>query len=118
MSDLHAAPVEDEPRTPMWLPALGAALFVAAGLGWVLTPSAAPIVAEPADSASTPVAAAPPVALAPVASAGRPSAAAPNPMPGLAGHPPSGAPPGGPAADERLRRLREQMQLKGAGGHP
>ena len=48
----------------------------------------------------------------------RPSAAAPNPMPGLAGHPPSGSAPAGPAADERLRRLREQMQLKGAGGHP
>jgi hypothetical protein len=115
MSDLHAAPVEDEPRTPMWLPALGAALFVGAGLWWVLTPSAAPIVAEAAASASTPVAPAAPVALAP---APRPSAAAPSPMPGLAGHPPSGTAPGGPAADERLRRLREQMQLKGAGGHP
>jgi hypothetical protein len=103
----------------MWLPGLGAALFVGAGLWWVLTPAAAPIVAEPAASASTPVASAAPVAqAAPVAAAPRPSAAALTPMPGLAGHPSPGTAPGGPAADERLRRLREQTQLKGAGGHP
>jgi hypothetical protein len=37
----HSAPVEDEPQTPMWLPALGATLFIAFGL-WLIvsTPSA------------------------------------------------------------------------------
>jgi hypothetical protein len=29
------SPVEDEPQTPMWLPALGAALFIAFGL-WLI----------------------------------------------------------------------------------
>jgi hypothetical protein len=31
----HSAPVEVEPQTPMWLPALGAALFIAFGL-WII----------------------------------------------------------------------------------
>jgi hypothetical protein len=38
----HRRPIEDEPQTPMWLPALGAALFIAFGV-WlaVRSPSAA-----------------------------------------------------------------------------
>jgi hypothetical protein len=41
MSDPHAAPPDDEPRSPMWLPALGAALFVGLAVWWAVTPSAA-----------------------------------------------------------------------------
>lgn len=28
----------DEPKSPMWLPALGAALFVLAAVAWVVSP--------------------------------------------------------------------------------
>jgi hypothetical protein len=35
-------PPPDEPRTPMWLPALGAALFLLVGIWWATRPSAAP----------------------------------------------------------------------------
>src|ERR1700734_2382132 len=115
MSDLHAAPLEDEPQTPMWLPALGAALFVGAGLWWAVTPAAVPLVAEPAPSASAPV--------APSATAGPAASAAPLPPPVPSASPPSdvrppvGAPSGSAAAGERMRRLRQQLQLKGAGGN-
>jgi hypothetical protein len=34
----HAPPPLPEPSTPMWLPALGAALFVLAGVWWVAMP--------------------------------------------------------------------------------
>ena len=62
MSDPQAAKaavVDDEPKTPMWLPALGAALFAFVGLWWAVTPSSAP----PADAdqaASASAAATPP----------------------------------------------------------
>lgn len=36
----HAAPTLSEPKTPMWLPALGAFLFLVVGLIWGLLPSA------------------------------------------------------------------------------
>ena len=59
MSGNHAdshAPVTppDEPRTPMWLPALGAVLFLLAGLWYGLSSSGAPDtkVATPAASAA------------------------------------------------------------------
>jgi hypothetical protein len=43
----------DEPKTPMWLPALGAALFLIVGIWWAMRPSDAPAPsAEPAASAS------------------------------------------------------------------
>jgi hypothetical protein len=38
-----------EPKTPMWLPALGAALFLAAGVWWLARPQPAP---EPVTSAA------------------------------------------------------------------
>jgi hypothetical protein len=38
-SDPHAPTAPPEPKTPMWLPALGAVLFLAAGLLWGLMPS-------------------------------------------------------------------------------
>jgi hypothetical protein len=34
----HAPPAPPEPKTPMWLPALGAVLFLTAGLFWALLP--------------------------------------------------------------------------------
>jgi len=119
MSDLHAAPLEDEPRTPVWLPALGAALFVGAGLWWAITPAAAPMVAEHVPSASAAVVPVEPAA--PVVSAAPPPVAARSAMPAFGafgGRPPLGAPSGGPAVDERMRRLHEQLRLKGGGGHP
>ena len=61
MTDSHGSPPEDEPKTPMWLPALGAALFVGVALWWAVTPSAPTIVAD-SDSASASVAAAAPTA--------------------------------------------------------
>jgi hypothetical protein len=39
-SDHHHGPAAPpEPKTPMWLPALGAVLFLIVGLIWGLTPS-------------------------------------------------------------------------------
>jgi len=64
MSEQHVArgvPPEDEPKTPMWLPAVGAALFVGVALWWAVTPSSpSPAPAETAPSASAPAAAAAP----------------------------------------------------------
>ncbi len=87
------AAADDEPRSPMWLPALGGALFLAVGLWWAVTPSAPPPAPEAAASASAPpsVPAPPPAA---VASA--------NPPPIVRGMPPQ-APS---AAVERLRNLQ------------
>ena len=33
----HGPPPPPEPKTPMWLPAVGALLFLSAGLAWALT---------------------------------------------------------------------------------
>jgi hypothetical protein len=63
MSDPHAAKaavLDDEPKTPMWLPALGAALFVTVGLWWAVTPSTPPVSDDgqaPSESASAAAAA-------------------------------------------------------------
>ncbi len=45
----HSTPL-DEPKTPMWLPALGAALFALAGIWWATRPSDPP----PAAAAAAP----------------------------------------------------------------
>jgi len=39
MADSHAKHLP-EPKTPMWLPALGAALFLLAGIWWAWTSAA------------------------------------------------------------------------------
>ncbi len=38
----HHAPPLPEPHTPMWLPALGATLFLLAGIWWALSTSDSP----------------------------------------------------------------------------
>lgn len=86
-----------EPKTPFWFTALGGALFVAAGLFWVLSndpPEAAP--------SPEPAAAAKPVATATAA-----------PAPGTA--PTAHIDP--KAFAERFKRMREQIQ-QGANGQP
>ncbi|HVH46848.1 MAG TPA: hypothetical protein VM925_31110 [Labilithrix sp.] len=47
----HAAPTPPEPKTPMWLPALGAALFLLIGLIWGLTPDSKNVAADPSGGA-------------------------------------------------------------------
>jgi hypothetical protein len=113
MSDSHAAPLEQEPQTPMWLPALGAALFVAVGLWWAVTPSAPPISADTAASASAP---APSVAIT-AAPAAPPTHAALNPAPSASGHPAMGAAQPVPDLQERMRKMKDQINMKNAGGH-
>ena len=60
MSDPHAAVPEEEPQSPPWLPALGLALFVAAGIAWSLCsgpgdrPAAAGSEAASASAAAAP----------------------------------------------------------------
>jgi hypothetical protein len=57
----QASPQEDEPKTPMWLTAVGAALFVGVALWWAVTPAARPPTpAETPPSASVAAAAAAP----------------------------------------------------------
>ena len=48
-SDTHsdAPPALPEPKTPMWLPALGAVLFLTVGLIWGLMPSSVHVPGEP-----------------------------------------------------------------------
>jgi hypothetical protein len=63
MTEQHVAsgiPQEEEPKTPMWLTAVGAALFVGVALWWAVTPSAPSTPVEAAPSASAPAAAAAP----------------------------------------------------------
>ena len=51
----HGPPPPAEPHTPMWLPAVGALLFLSAGLAWALTtppPETTDLSAIPAGSAS------------------------------------------------------------------
>jgi hypothetical protein len=54
---------EEEPQTPMWLPALGVALFLVAGIWWATraVPQPAPPPAAPSASAPVAVSVTPPV---------------------------------------------------------
>jgi hypothetical protein len=108
MTASHGSLVDDEPKSPMWLPALGAALFVAVALWWAVTPSAPPIVA---DDAAPSASAAPPVAVAAAATAPPPRALPPQGAPpGMPMGSVRGAPSGmhlNPAVEERLRKLHE-----------
>jgi hypothetical protein len=84
----HGPPAPPEPNTPMWLPAVGALLFLTAGLAWALsTPpkETADLSAIPAGSAS----AAPTTNSAPAPAATHPAPAATPAAPNLL---PSGQP--------------------------
>jgi hypothetical protein len=48
----HEPPLPPEPQTPMWLTALGAVLFLTAGLIWGLMPSSKSDAESPAGAAS------------------------------------------------------------------
>jgi hypothetical protein len=122
MSDPHAPPVDDEPKSPMWLPALGAALFLGAALWWAVTPAAAQPATDAAASASAAPSAAP-VAAAPtppatVAAAGSALALPPGAHPFL-GKVPDNSPvvPAGGSANpadlqKRIEQMREDLRKK------
>ena len=106
--DSHGPPDPLEPKTPMWLPALGAALFLIAGV-WFAVSSA-----KPAPEAAAPEGAA---SAAPVATnaPGQPfNPPGGNAAPGAPGAP--GAGPGGkeatPEQQAVIERLRQQLQAK------
>jgi hypothetical protein len=48
MEPAHGTSDAQEPTTPMWLPAVGAALFIVVGIWWTSRPSADPQQAAPA----------------------------------------------------------------------
>jgi hypothetical protein len=53
MSDSHGKTSDpQEPNTPMWLPAVGAVLFLTVGIFWGLSPGAPPDGTSPAAAAS------------------------------------------------------------------
>jgi hypothetical protein len=63
MSTHGSAPrVDDEPKTPLWLPALGLAFFVGLAIVWATLPETPPPAAEAAEhaQAATPASAARP----------------------------------------------------------
>ncbi|MBX3197795.1 MAG: hypothetical protein KF894_06595 [Labilithrix sp.] len=55
----HAPPAPPEPKTPLWLTALGAVLFLVAGLIWGLTPASMHEAGEHSGAAGSASAAAP-----------------------------------------------------------
>jgi hypothetical protein len=95
MTDPHSDPpssTDDEPETPVWLPALGFALFLVGGLAWAVTP---PMVSATPPPLPPPVvvSAAPPPAPPPQQAA---PAQAPQPAAPPSANPPGLAHPGGP----------------------
>jgi hypothetical protein len=104
--DSHGPPDPPEPKTPMWLPALGAALFLIAGVWFAVTPSA-----KPAQDAAAPEGAA---SAAPVAT-NAPGQPFNPPGGGNAAPGAPGAPGGKEATPEQqavIERLRQQLQAK------
>ena len=126
MTDSHASaavPLEDEPKTPMWLPALGAALFLSVGLAWAVSPSTADVVVG---AAATPSAGAP-SASAVVVPTPQPVRPAPSAAAMPPSHPPMGsALPGvrpgtaplSSADQQKLRQLRLNRPAPGSPPHP
>jgi hypothetical protein len=49
----HGPPPPPEPQTPLWLPALGAFLFLIVGLAWALSSPPAEVTESPANPAQT-----------------------------------------------------------------
>ena len=113
-------PLPPEPKTPMWLPALGAALFLLVGLWWATRPEPpAPIVDDTADAAAADAGAAPQQAAQAAPGQGQPGqagaqqAARPNaPPPGRPGAPGS-VDASAPLSPEQAAQL--QKILKGMG---
>jgi hypothetical protein len=107
MSDPHAAKAaatDDEPKSPMWLPALGAALFVSVGLWWAVTPAPPPPAdADQAASASAAASAAPAPTPPPTATPVRPQMPPPTASAAMAPAIPSNLPPG---LQQRIQRVR------------
>jgi hypothetical protein len=96
MSAAHAPAPLPEPVTPMWLPALGAALFVLAAVYWLAQPAAPPPVEEPE---------------APKAQEAEPVPAQAGAAPGQPGHgQPAAAPMPNPADNPAIRRFLEQQK--------
>jgi len=94
MSESHEPAPPPEPQTPMWLPAVGAALFITVGLWWAVTPKPPKVEEEPPPAASA---------------APQPAASAPRP----AGTPsPAGSALGGGMDNAALQRLLEQLPKK------
>lgn len=77
----HGSQSLEEPKTPMWLPALGALLFLITGIWWATRPAEVEVTADPAAAASA----------APAAT-GNGNAAPPGNAPQGAGRPGQGAP--------------------------
>lgn len=91
----HGPPAPPEPHTPMWLPAVGAVLFLGVGLIWALsTPPK-----DPTETMGTPVA----TATATVVQQAAPTQAAPPPTP-----PPTVRP--GDMPPEMLKPLTPQQK--------
>ena len=102
-AEAHAPPALPEPQTPMWLPAVGALLFLTVGLVWAIGAEPSASANAPANSANTPANSAPPA-----------KTAAPTPTPAATqvftaqpvrqgvvlpgGHPGGAARPAAPAA--------------------
>lgn len=106
MTEQHVASAiaEEEPKTPMWLPALGAALFVGIALWWAVTPSAPPAAAEAAASAAASASAAAPNPQAQPAQPAQPGTAA------MAGTQPGRMPMPSALPPELQKRLDEMRR--------
>src|SRR5579863_5725381 len=114
MVDSSAARPDDEPKSPMWLPALGAALFLGVGLWWAVTPSAPP----PVPAGSEPAASAAARPSEPIATAAAPKPVAPpRPTASQALLPRPGSP--NPGVDpQRLPTLRNPVVGTQPPSHP
>jgi hypothetical protein len=99
MTDPHSDPpssTDDEPETPVWLPALGFALFVVGGVAWAVTPPMASATPLPLPAPSVVAAPPPPPPTASAPPANAPAASAPAPPPPVPPH------PGGPTPKGKL----------------
>ena len=95
-------PIPPEPQTPMWLPALGAVLFLAVGLWWATRPAPPAAIAQ--DSAADAGA----VAVASAAAPPPPPAARPTPPPMPVGGP--GVDAGRALSPEQAAQLQKMLQ--------
>jgi hypothetical protein len=100
----------DEPKSPLWLPAVGGALFLAVGLWWAVTPSAP----DPVDVAPPPAVASaappPPPSTASAPPPARPIIAPPNGSAQPVRMGARGAGPAGSADPAAIQRLLDQMK--------